>query len=157
MKKVLVILFALVTLIACTNSATTENETVTKEEHTGVDTTQKRTLQTGCYIYEKDGNNIQMHITKINEHVTADLTISYAEKDKNQGKFVGTLHGDKLIGIYTFTSEGTESSREIAFLVKDKQLIEGYGAQNENGTAFKDKNTIEYTSTMPLTKMDCDK
>ena len=85
------------------------------------------------------------------------LNIEYAEKDANQGKFVGTLNGDKLIGTYTFNSEGTESSREMAFLIKDNQLIEGYGELNEDGTKFKDMNTIKYTSTMPLTKMECDK
>lgn len=41
------------------------------------------------------------------------------------------------------------------FLVKDNQLIEGYGDLNEDGTKFKDVNSIKDTSTMPLTKVDC--
>ncbi|MDD7886099.1 hypothetical protein [Flavivirga sp. 57AJ16] len=69
----------------------------------------------------------------------------------------GKLNGDTLFGEYTFMSEGIESKREVAFLIKDHQLIEGYGELNEDRTAFVDKNNISYTSTMPLTKTDCDK
>ena len=156
MKELVLLTFALVTIVSCKNNTKTENPSVT-EENTVLETTRESTLETGCYYYKGDGNNIKMEITEVNENVTGDLNIAYAEKDANQGKFVGTLNGDKLIGTYTFNSEGTKSSREMAFLVKDNQLIEGYGDLNEDGTKFKDVNTIEYTSSMPLTKVDCDK
>lgn len=52
-------------------------------------------------------------------------------------------------------SEGTESKREVAFRVKDNQLIEGYGPMNENGDAFTDKSSIAYSANMPLKKTDC--
>lgn len=156
MKSLACLLVLLAAFTACTNNTPTENQNVIKEENTLVDTVKKITLETGCYMYEKDGNMIRMHITEVDGHVAGDLNISYAEKDKNKGKFLGVLHGDKLIGVYTFYSEGIESSRQIAFLVKDNQLIEGYGELDENGTTFKDVNAIEYTSTMPLSKVDCD-
>ena len=122
-----------------------------------METTQKSTLETSCYEYKSDGNNLKIEITAVNEEVIANLNIAYAEKDANQGKFIGKLNGDKLIGTYIFMSEGKESSREVAFMVKDNQLIEGYGELNEDGTKFKDIKTIQYTSTMPLTKVDCTK
>lgn len=114
------------------------------------------TLETGCYEYKDDGNTIKMEITESNKKVIGNLNISYAEKDANYGKFIGIIDGDKLIGVYTFSSEGKESSREKFFLVKDNQLIEGYGELTENGTEFKDVNNLSYTSTMPLKKVDCD-
>lgn len=156
MKKLVLLTFALVTVVSCKNNTKTENQSVT-EENTVMEASQKSTLETGCYEYKSDDNNIKMKITEVNENVMGDLHISYAEKDDNQGKFVGMLNGNKLIGTYTFNSEGIKSSREIAFLVKDNQLIEGYGDLNEEGTKFKDVNTIKYTSTMPLTKVDCDR
>ena len=156
MKKLVLLTFALVTIVSCKNNTKTENQSV-MEENAEMETTQKSTLEIGCYEYKSDGNNIKMEITEVNENVTGVLNIAFAEKDTNQGKFVGTLNGNKLIGTYTFNSEGTKSSREMAFLVKDNQLIEGYGDLNEDGTKFKDVNTIKYTSTMPLTKVDCDK
>jgi uncharacterized protein YxeA len=157
MKKLALLMLVLVTIIACKNNTKTENQLVTKEENTEKETSNKPTLETGCYGYNSDGNQIKMEITEVNENVKGDLNIAYAEKDTNQGKFLGTLKGDKLIGTYTFNSEGTESAREMAFLVKDNQLIEGYGDLNEDGTKFKDVNSIKYTSTMPLNKVDCDK
>ena len=157
MKKLALLTFVLVTMIACKNDRKSDNQTVIEEENSVMETTPKPTLETGCYEYNSNSNNIKMEITEVNEKVMGNLNIAYAEKDANQGKFVGTLNGDKLIGTYTFNSEGTESSREMAFLVKGEQLIEGYGDLNEDGTKFKDVNTVKYTSTMPLTKVDCDK
>tara|TARA_R110002073_G_scaffold72537_1_gene177449 strand:+ start:444740 stop:445552 length:813 start_codon:yes stop_codon:yes gene_type:complete len=112
-------------------------------------------LEMGCYTYDNDGDFVNMEITALNENIEGNLHIAYAEKDVNKGTFIGVLDGDKLIGTFTFHSEGVESSREIAFLVKDNQLIEGYGALTENGTDFKDVNTIAYTSKMPLSKVAC--
>lgn len=114
-------------------------------------------LQTGCYAYNADNNAINFEITGVGDEFTGTLTYTLDEKDTNKGTFKGQLSDDKLFGIYTFMSEGVESTREVAFMLKDNQLIEGYGELNESGNAFKDKNSISYTSTMPLTKTDCDK
>jgi hypothetical protein len=157
MKKLALLTFALITIVACKNNTKTDNQTVIEEEKPVIKTSLKPTLETGCYNFKSESNNIQMEITEVNEKVMGILNIAYAEKDANQGKFVGILNGDKLIGTYTFNSEGIESSREMAFLIKDDQLIEGYGDLNEDGTKFKDVNTVKYTSTMPLIKVDCDK
>jgi len=157
MKKLALLTFALITIVACKNDTKTDNQTVIEEEKAIIETIPKPTLETGCYNFKSESNDIQMEITEVNEKVMGNLNIAYAEKDANQGKFVGTLNGDKLIGTYTFNSEGIESSREMAFLIKDNQLIEGYGDLNKDGTKFKDVNTVKYTSTMPLTKVDCDK
>lgn len=156
MKKLSFLTFAFITIVACKNNTKTDNQTVIEEKKSVIVTIPKPNLETGCYDFKSESNNIQMEITEVNEKVMGILNIAYAEKDANQGKFVGTLNGDKLIGTYTFNSEGIESSREMAYIVKDDQLIEGYGELNENGTKFKDVNTIKYTSTMPLTKVDCD-
>lgn len=138
----MIIFFAFVFTVACKNNS-----------ESGVE--QNSILEIGCYGYENDGDEIKMEITEINDKITGNLDIFYAEKDANQGKFVGTLQDDKLIGVYTFNSEGITSSRKMAFLVQDNQLIEGYGDLNEEATKFKDVNKIKYTSDMPLSKMDC--
>lgn len=149
MKKLALLMFAIFTILACKKN--TKIETPIKESP------DKPILETACYEYNSDGNHITMEITEIDSKVMANLNIAYAEKDRNQGKFVGDLNGDKLIGTYTFNSEGTESSREIAFLIKDNQIIEGYGEMNEEGTKFKDTSSITYPATMPLLKVDCTK
>lgn len=98
-----------------------------------------------------------MNLTEVTDEVNGNFDIVFAEKDSNNGTFVGKLNGNKLIGLYTFQSEGTESSREIAFLVTNNQLIEGFGELIENGTKFKDTAAIKYSSTMLLTKVECTK
>jgi len=117
----------------------------------------KSALEMGCYSYHGNGNAIDLEITGLNNGVSGKLMYALDGKDRNSGTFSGRLNGDKLLGTYTFISEGIESMREVAFLIKDNQLIEGYGELNENGTTFVDRSNLSYTSTMPLTKTDCDK
>ncbi|RSC95914.1 hypothetical protein [Tenacibaculum singaporense] len=155
MKKLL-ILFLVTTLAISCKKKESKND-VTKESKEVVVQTPTTLVQIGCYEYNKDGNQILFEITEINNTVEGTINYVLAEKDANTGAFSGTLTDDKLIGIYTFSSEGTESTREVAFMVKDNQLIEGFGELNETGDAFKNKNNISYTSTMPLTKTDCAK
>lgn len=146
MKQLCFLACVMLTIIACKNNTNTESETVIKET---------QSLETGCYVYNNNGNIIKMELTEVNEHVTGTLIMAYAEKDANQGNFAGKLQGDKLIGTYTFQSEGIESSREVAFLVQGDQLIEGYGTRNADGTNFEDVSDLSYTSTMPLKKTAC--
>ncbi|MCK0145348.1 hypothetical protein MWU78_06820 [Arenibacter sp. F26102] len=112
-------------------------------------------LSVGCYGYNDNGNLIVMDITEIKDSIKASLDISYNEKDANHGTFSGKLKGNKLIGTHTFSSEGMVSKRKMAFLLKDGQLIEGFGELNETGTDYKNIDNIQYTSKMPLLKMDC--
>ena len=114
-------------------------------------------LEEGCYGYDKNNNTVLFEIEETTGPVSGNLMYHLEGKDKNTGRFEGTVKEDKLIGTYTFTSEGKESSREVAFLIKEKQLIEGYGELNEEGTAFKSYGSINYSSVMPLAKKECDR
>jgi cyclophilin family peptidyl-prolyl cis-trans isomerase len=157
MKKLALLSLALMSILACKNTTKVETDLGTKEENTVEEVVENPILETGCYEYSSDGNTIKMEITELNTQVKGNLDIAYSGKDSNKGKFIGNLNGDKLIGTYTFNAEGKESSREIAFLVKDNQIVEGYGELTDNGAKFKDTSAIKYTATMPLTKVDCSK
>lgn len=113
-------------------------------------------LELGCYEFSSDTNNIHFEIASLEPNVTGTLAYTLDGKDSNSGTFEGSLMDDKLFGTYSFTSEGVESKREVAFLVKDNQLIEGYGELTENGTAFVDRGNLSYTSKMPLSKTICE-
>lgn len=132
-----------------TNDPQVQDETVMEDTNTGL-------LKKGCYDYSANGNEVRMEITSIDDNlVEGNLTYAYAEKDKNTGTFKGTLNDDKVIGKYTFMSEGVQSIRDVAFKVDNDQLIEGYGDMDESGTTFKDTSSINYSTTMPLKKVDC--
>ncbi|MCM4162738.1 MULTISPECIES: hypothetical protein [unclassified Arenibacter] len=155
MKKLIILSLLAVGLTNCKNIT---KEQGTKEEKEIMATKESQSLLAlGCYSYDTNNNTVNIEITGIQNGVTGKLTYTLDGKDRNSGVFTGHLNGDKLIGEYSFMSEGIQSKREVAFLVKADQLIEGYGELNEDGTAFVDKNNISYTSAMPLTKTDCNK
>lgn len=110
-----------------------------------------------CYSYDQNGNAISIQIETTGEDVFGAMAYSLAEKDKNAGFLKGKWEKDILLLNYTFQSEGTQSTRQVAFQLKDNQLIEGYGEMTEEGTKFKDVSQIKFTSTMPLSKTDCPK
>lgn len=115
----------------------------------------KANLEKGCYTYNLNGNNIRFEITETGDSILGNLDYSLSGKDRNSGTFKGNLKGDKLFGTYTFMSEGMESNREVAFLIKGNQLIEGYGELDNAGTTFRNRDNLSFTSTMPLTKGEC--
>ncbi|GAA4300607.1 COG3650 family protein [Aestuariibaculum suncheonense] len=130
----------------------TGEENMHKLEGCGYYTTH---LETGCYAYNNNGNALLFQVTDVSHEVYGRLKYSYHEKDENIGNFRGRLYRDKLLGTFSFISEGIESVREVAFLVKQDTLIEGFGALDETGTAFKFRDSIEFTSKTPMVKTDC--
>ncbi|MER3375632.1 MAG: hypothetical protein RIM83_13420 [Allomuricauda sp.] len=158
MKKIALVFFLIILAVNCKtkeekNSSEPEISTEMTEEKME---TSSPILETGCYIYEANGNKIRFEITAVSETVLGNLDYALKEKDANTGTFAGVLKDSILIGSYTFVSEGMESTREIVFLLKDDQLIEGYGELDETGAAFKDKNALSFSSSMPLSKTNCD-
>lgn len=112
-------------------------------------------LEMGCYMYKREDNMVNFEITKNENPVEGNLTYALAKKDKNTGTFRGEINEGKLVGIYTFMSEGVQSKRQVAYLLKDKRLIEADGELNDDGNMFKDLKTVSYTSEMSLNKTDC--
>ncbi len=152
MKKLTLLFFTVLTMLNCRNkeenTENTNNQEITAEEKI-VDT-----LAMGNYLFEDGKNLITFVIEENRNEIKGFLTYELAEKDKNSGKFSGKFEDGILIGKYTFKSEGKESVREVAFKVDGDKLIEGYGELNEDGTAFKDASNLNFTSKMPLTKID---
>jgi len=114
-------------------------------------------LDIGCYTFNGNNSSITFEITHINRIITGNLKYHLAEKDANIGTFEGVLIDDILLGDYTFQSEGTTSRREVIFKVIDHQLVEGYGRMDEDGICFVNTDHVTFSSTMPLTKTDCNK
>lgn len=154
MKNLLSTSVLLLLLVSCKeHTTTTTTTTVSTPTETEIVTDAK--LEKGCYGYNNDASKITFDVIKTDDTVVGQLIIALKEKDRNSGEFVGQITVDKLMGVYTFMSEGVESKREIAFKIDGNQLIEGYGEMNGNGTTFRDAASINYTSTMPLILNGC--
>jgi len=157
MKKTIFVLVLTLAFVSCkTKEKKEEVETMVETEEEFIEVPSIKNLEVGCYTYNANGSKIVMEITQISDSVMGNLNYSLKEKDANSGIFSGILKDSVLIGSYTFISEGIESSREVAFLLDDEQLIEGFGELDETGTTFKDKETLNFSSSMPLTKSECD-
>ncbi len=155
MKKILILSLVILSLASC------KEETARKSEPTTVPVEKakenKVSPSSECYVYNANGSKIELQMNTNNSEVSGTLTYELKEKDSNQGTFIGTIKDSILTAQYTFQSEGSESVREVAFLIKNNQLIEGYGEVivEGNTTTFKDLKTLKFTSNMPLTKTSC--
>lgn len=147
MKNILIIIFVSLSVIACKNEADTDESTSNME---------KSELEITCYSYASTRDTINMKIEKLAENVSGTLDIAYTEKDKNSGTFLGKMKGDTLSALYTFNSEGMQTTREIIFLVKKEQLLEGHGPLNAEGTHFENRNSITFSTQMPLALVQCE-
>lgn len=110
-----------------------------------------------CYEYIQGKDTIQANLLVQSKAVTGDLIYKIFEKDKNVGTIIGTISGDTLIANYTFISEGQKSEREVAFLRKNKSLIEGYGESEmkDNKMIFKEKQKLNFTGNIVLNEIPC--
>ncbi|SKB55790.1 hypothetical protein SAMN05660293_01003 [Dyadobacter psychrophilus] len=111
-----------------------------------------------CYAYitEKDSAFLQINITS-DSMVNGDLEYKLFEKDQNRGKIDGRLHGDTLLANYKFMSEGVESTREVAFLRKDGNWVEGFGpAAEKNGSIqFSDRSKLDFAKGLVFKTAAC--
>lgn len=111
-----------------------------------------------CFKNSSTNDVAEMSYRQAGDKVFGSLTYQIAGKDKNFGNITGTVKGDTLLGDYTFSSEGMESSREIVMLKAGEAWKEGYGdvVVNGNKVTFKDRSKLGFNG-MTLTKTDCPK
>ena len=89
--------------------------------------------------------------------VLGKLSYSFSGKDKNDGTFYGYKKGDTIIVDYKFQSEGVYSHREVAWIRKGDQLLEGYGdIYEKNGNVkFKDVSKLTFGKSVIFNKTVC--
>lgn len=110
-----------------------------------------------CYSSTRKRDTVLLHININGEKVQGELEYNLYEKDRNKGDLEGVLKGDTLIANYKFLSEGVESVRQVVFLKKGNDLIEGFGESEEkNGKImFKDIRALNFDNSFILQKVDC--
>ncbi len=141
-------------LISC-NNRTANNSDSAKTNNTEHPATDNQANH--CYAYTSEKDSVFMEITTSGNSVSGTLTYKIFEKDQNRGTIRGTMNGDTLIAAYKFMSEGIESVREVAFIKKGNDFLEGFGEVEEvNGAMkFKDISRINYSSNMVLRRVEC--
>lgn len=154
-KKTVLCLFIFISILSCNNenkeSATADTDTLKEPE-------MKIMIPTsGCYegVSGKDSFFLKTEIFP--NVVTGTLDYNFYEKDDNKGEIDGVLKGDTLFANYSFMSEGTKSVREVAFLLKNNEAIEGYGEMEAIGDTMKFKNRagLDFSKGIRMAKIDC--
>lgn len=152
--KIILGIVSLNFLISCNQSATTNS---TAEKDTTKPGEMKAMIpESACYAGTNGKDSFFLKMEVFPNVVTGKLEYNFAEKDKNTGDIDGVLKGDTLIADYTFKSEGTLSTRQVAFLIKGESAVEGYGPLEEKNSKiiFTDMSKINFTGT-PLIKAAC--
>ena len=110
-----------------------------------------------CYLHTSGKDTVRLKVEVFPNVVTGRLQYDFYQKDDNKGDIDGRLSGDTLIADYSFISEGRHSIRQVAFLIKDSVVIEGYAdMKEENGKmVFKNTNQLNFSKGLILNKIPC--
>ena len=140
----------LVLLAACQQSVkvTEEKDSTTAEIPVAEQT---------CYTYIKGKDTAALMLITTGIVSTGELRYKWFEKDKSSGTIEGEMHGDTLVANYSFNSEGRRSVRQVVFLKKVNQFLEGFGEVEEKyGTVkFKDLRKIDFSNPIVFEKVPC--
>lgn len=157
MKK---IMFASVIIISIISSCQSDSKKYTTVDSTIMSEQQKDyKIPDECFTYDNNKGStgkLLIYGTGANR-VLGQLSYIIDGKDKNSGDFYGYMMGDTIIVDYKFQSEGVYSHREVAWLRKGDQLLEGYGDVKEvNGDVkFKNVRKLIFGKSIVFTKTNC--
>jgi len=156
MHKLYLILIAITSFAACNTNKENDAENVTGSAS---DTTSMRIQipNMKCYANMNGRDTIFLKLEKFPNVVTGILKYKLYEKDANHGELDGMLYGDTLIADYKFESEGKESIRQVAFLIKGNIVKEGYGDMEEKKgkMVFKNTGRINFNNGLQLNEIAC--
>ena len=131
MKNFFLSAFIVLSAVSCekksnetVNTEATADSTVVVPESN--EPLESSTLQT-CYMEVAGKDTLFVSLDDNLGTITGKMRYKNFEKDSSIGDLIGTQNGDTLMLNYTFEAEGTTSEREIYFLRKDGNLIEGIG------------------------------
>lgn len=109
-----------------------------------------------CFSNTQTPDVAELSYRRSGNVIIGSLAYQISGKDRNFGTLKGTISGDTLSADYTFSSEGTESIREVVMLRKGEGWQEGVGevVVEGNKARFKDKSAISFKG-FALDRKDC--
>ncbi len=110
-----------------------------------------------CYLAKMNRDSVLLDLNMQGDSASGTLEYRMFGEDHSIGKFTGSKHGDTLMLIYTFQSEGITSETEIAFLRKGDDYIEGHAPMKQDGSrsVFSDKKMLQFDSNIILKNTPC--
>ncbi len=110
-----------------------------------------------CYLGVTGKDSVFVTIDDNLGTVTGKMRYKNSEKDSSKGDLTGFKSGDTLKLTYEFSSEGKTSKRDIFFIQKSGNLLEGTGNQKDDQGSVKyaDENKVAYKDGQKLETADC--
>ncbi len=157
MKKILLVAGCFALLSSCNKKNDKEAAVKPDFDSTAVES-QNESLQplaTNCFIAVSSKDSLFLSYEDNLGTVTGKLSYKNHEKDSSKGDLSGLINGDTLKVTYTFESEGSTSSREIWFLKKGSELLEGIGKYDASGEYYADPKSVKFDDKNTLKSADC--
>ena len=110
-----------------------------------------------CYQKVVGQDTMLLTLNKTGQKITGDLLYDFFEKDRSEGMIAGEMKGDTILAEYTYKAEGKESKRDVIFLMKEVDIVEGYGDVEEKDGAYrlKDRSKVTFTDTVLYRNVPC--
>lgn len=112
-----------------------------------------------CYAWTAGKDSIYFSLDGGTGIRNGRLVYAWAEKDRNEGVWKGTIDENILAGWYTFNSEGRQSVRQVAWKVVGNTLWPAFGPvkQQQDTFYFTDPVHLQFDSTQAWQQVACDK
>ncbi len=155
--SMLLIIIVAVIVFSCNNESKKSTEEATMADTTKSIENKIMIPQSTCYMSVTGKDTFNLKLEKFPNVVTGTLSYNFYEKDDNNGTIDGLLNGDTLTANYTFKSEGKSSIRQVAFLITDSSVIEGFAPmeKKEDKMMFKELKEINFKSGTKFIKIQC--
>lgn len=143
-------------IFSCSKKNTSETTVKPDFDSTSVNDSTAITeeIKTSCFMNISGKDTLLLSYEDNLGTVTGKLQYRNFQKDSSLGDIAGLMTGDTLKVTYTFESEGKTSNREIWFLKKDGEILEGIGNYDTSGENY-DAKTVKFEKGRTLKPADC--
>lgn len=156
MKKLIFAAAAFVFMVSCEKKTDNKLQDLTKDSLTiNESDIEIEAIPHSCWLEAKGNDSLFAMIDDNLGTVTGKLYYKNYQKDSSSGDISGMSIGDTIKVDYMFQSEGTTSTREIWFLKKNGNLVEGIGEYDETGERYKDPKTVKFEGGHSLAPAEC--
>lgn len=108
-----------------------------------------------CFRWVSGKDTVDLRLVRTADNIRGRLRYMWYEKDKSNGTIVGVFKRDTLKADYRFESEGMESFREVVFIRKDNQLIQGNGDMADRKGKMVFTGKLSFENSISMTKAEC--
>lgn len=160
MKNLIIVASMLAILMSCDKKIEQTTTFETQPSDSMINSENNAPLESStvqnCYVGVTGKDSVFVSIDDNLGTFTGKMHYKNSEKDSSLGDIMGTKNGDTLKLNYSFESEGITSDREIYFLMKDGNLMEGIGEHKveNNKDSYANSSKLKYDGQI-LKKADC--